>query len=114
MVLLSFFRLSIRLSFSSGNILLGSPCCRATTTVGAKKNEVRGGVGALLVSARPAAGGQELPPALSIPRDPRPVQEAAMGWGWRRGPYQQQVLHLVLGFIASRGIHLKRKGKGAV
>lgn len=37
-----------------------------------------------------------------------------MGWGWRKGPYQQQVLHLVLGFIASRGIHLKRKGKGAV
>lgn len=71
------------------------------------------GGGALLVSARHAAGGQELPPALSTPRDPRAVQEAAVGCGWSRGPYQQQVLHLVLGFVASRELHLKRKGKGA-
>lgn len=41
-MLLSFFRLSIRLSFISGNILLGSACCRAITTVRAKENEVGG------------------------------------------------------------------------
>lgn len=32
-------------------------------------------------------------------------------WG-SGGPYQQQVLHLVLGFVARRGHVLKRKGKG--
>ena len=31
-------------------------------------------------------------------------------WG-SGGPYQQQVLHLVLGFVASGGHVLKRKGK---
>lgn len=36
------------------------------------------------------------------------------GWWGSWGPYQQQVLHLVLGSVA-RGCHvLKRKGKGAV
>lgn len=33
--------------------------------------------------------------------------------GGSGGPYQQQVLHLVLGFVASGGRVLKRKDKGA-
>lgn len=74
-----------------------------------------GGWSSAAISQTDAAEGQELPSVLSTPRDPRPVQEAAVRWGvGGRGLYQQQVLHLVLSFVASRGLDLKRKGKGAV
>lgn len=81
-MLLRLFKLSIRFFFSSGNILLGSACCRATTTVRAKKNEAASrGWSSAGISQMDAAGGQELPPALSTPRDSRPVQDEAGGWG---------------------------------
>lgn len=81
-MLLRLFKLSIRFFFSSGNILLGSACCRATTTVRVKKNEAASrGWSSAGISQMDAAGGQELPPALSTPRDSRPVQDEAGGWG---------------------------------